>query len=399
MKLSVAANWDKALLANLKGLPVHSVFAKLGSDVLGGGRASYLLPEPTREEVRAYVREARRRKIKFNYLLNPVCTGNREYVASSRREIDKYLEWVAGLGVDYVTVAAPWLLQALKRNYPGLKVVVSALANVNNLQIARFYEDLGADSIVLPEHVNRDFKFLGALRKSVKCDIQLIANMTCLYGCPFQLYHANVISHSSCSGEGAEKFHLDYCVMNCTRARLLRAEEIIKSRWIRPEDLHVYEELGLDHFKLIERYDTTATLTKTARAYAARKYSGNLLDILNAKTDPGRQFPVHLKCLRGMNYAQALKLWELRGALYLKEQYLDNGALDGFLDFFRRTDCRVTDCGKCGYCKKTAKRAFRLDPAAAKRNLSKLDGKLDDFIAGGKPARRAAKPGRAGGRP
>lgn len=392
----MAANWDKALLDNLKGLPVHSVYGKLASDVLGGGRASYLLPEPSRKEVEAYVRQAHKRKIKFNYLLNPVCTGNKEYAAASHREIIGYLEWVNGLRPDYVTVAAPWLLQVIKRRFPGLKIAVSALANINSLQLAKFYEGLGAEVIILPEHVNRDFRFLEALRKGVECDIQLIANMTCLYGCPFQLYHGNVISHSSRSGEGAEGFYLDYCVMSCTRAKLLFPGEIIKSRWIRPEDLHVYEELGLDHFKLIERYDTTATLVRAARAYSARRYEGNLLDIMNAKTDPARQFPVPLKCLRAMDYPQALKLRDLRSALYLKEQYLDNRALDGFLDFFKTADCRKLSCKKCGYCGRVAKKAFRISPAAVKRNLKKLDGKLGGFVAGaeGRPG-KAARAGRA----
>ena len=382
MRLSVASNWDKALLDNLKGLPVESVYAKPGSDLLGGGRSSFLLPEPAWKEVRDHVREARKRKIKFNYLLNPSCLGNREYDAVSRREILDYIGRVADLGVDSVTVAIPWLLQAVKRNFPGLKVVVSSFAHINSLQTAKFYEDLGADAVVLPGYVNRDFGFLEALRKSVRCDIQLIANRTCLFGCPFQLYHADVGSHSSQSGHPTKGFYIDYCVLNCTRARLRSPEELIKSRWIRPEDLRAYEAIGIDHFKLIDRSDTTQTLTRAARAYAARKYDGSLLDILNTKTDVKRQLPVRLKYIIRPDCAKVMKLRDFESALYLKEQYLDNRALDGFLDFFKGVDCRVTDCKKCGYCARVAKKAFRLDPGAAKKNLKKLDEKLEDFISG-----------------
>ncbi|PIU18967.1 MAG: hypothetical protein COT18_09465 [Elusimicrobia bacterium CG08_land_8_20_14_0_20_59_10] len=383
MKLSVAANWDKALLDNLKGLPVHSVYAKPGSDILGGGRSSFLLPEPTRKEVGNYIREAHKRKIKFNYLLNPSCLGNMEYRAESRGEILEYIGWVESLGVDSVTVSVPWLLEVVKKSFPGLKVVISSFANINSLQIAKFYEDLGADGMILPGYVNRDFGFLQALRKSVRCGIQLIANRTCLFGCPFQLYHANVGSHSSQTGHHLKGFYIDYCVLNCTRIRLLSPEELIKSRWIRPEDLCAYEKIGIDHFKLIDRSDTTETLTRAARAYAARKYRGNLLDILNTKTEVKKQLPVKLKYLFRPDCAQIIKLRDFSGALYLKEQFLDNGALEGFLDFFRNMDCRNVSCEKCGYCAGTAKKAFRADPAAVKRNLKKLEEKLGDFISGG----------------
>ena len=54
----------------------------------------------------------------------------------------------------------------------------------------------------------------------------------------------------------------------------------IKSAWIRPEDLSRYEALGYTTFKLIERGMPSAELLKRVAAYSARRFDGNLAELL-----------------------------------------------------------------------------------------------------------------------
>ncbi len=381
MKLSVATNWDIQLLDNLKEFPqVHSVYAKLERDRLGGGRPSYLLPAVDKEQVRQYVQETQQRGLQFIYLLNPQCLDNLEYTAEFHQEMIAEIQWLQDIGVDYVTVSIPYLLQIIKKQFPRLKVFVSVFANINSVQRAKFFESLGADVISLPEYVNRDFNLLRQIKQGVKCEVQLIANMTCLYGCPFQLYHANLVSHASQAEHVSRGFCPDYCILNCTRAKISCAEELIKSRWIRPEDTYIYEEIGIDSFKIIERFDTSETLTRTVTAYAAERYDGNLADILNIKTRVERQLPPRVQFFLQPDLANIERLQDMEETLYLADQYIDNRGLDDFIEFFKTKDCYASSCEQCGYCKQTADRVVKIDQEKARACLARIDKKINDLI-------------------
>jgi hypothetical protein len=79
MKLSVACNFDEALLEGLQSYPVYEIYGKLTSDFFGGGRPSFYLPEVDRDGVRRTVELAHQRGIAFNYLLNASAMGNTEF--------------------------------------------------------------------------------------------------------------------------------------------------------------------------------------------------------------------------------------------------------------------------------------------------------------------------------
>jgi len=383
MKLSAATNWDLQLLDNLARFPeVAAVYGKMESDLVGGGRPSYLLPKVTRQAVQEYVAETHKRGMEFIYLMNPQCLDNLEYTAPFNRQLEEELCWLEEAGVDYITVSIPYLLQMVKKRHPRIKINVSVFANVNSVQRALFFQDLGADIITLPEYVNRDFKLLEQIKNRASAAVQLIANMTCLYGCPFQLYHANLVSHASQAGHRSGGFCPDYCIMNCTRIKISRPEEIIKSRWIRPEDTAYYEEAGIDSFKIIERFDTTETLTRTVHAYVRRRYDGNLADILNIKTDSRKQLPVDIDYFLQPGWADIHRLQDMEETLYLGDQYIDNNALEGFLEFFRTKDCYSSDCAECGYCRRAAEKAVKIPTAGTENMLCRLEDKLEALVSG-----------------
>jgi len=58
----------------------------------------------------------------------------------------------------------------------------------------------------------------------------------------------------------------------------------IKGRWIRPEDLYLYEEIGIEMFKISGRAMPTERILMAATAYSSRHYDGKLHDILNVLT-------------------------------------------------------------------------------------------------------------------
>ncbi len=149
MKLSVATNFDNALLERVAGLPVTEVYGKLPRDFVGGGRAGYSSGTVDGAGLEAHVRLAHRHGIKFNYLLNSVCMGNREWTRQGLHEIRRLLDFVSALGVDAVTVSTPYIAELVRRHYPKLAVKIGIFANIDTPTRARFWEDLGAETLVL----------------------------------------------------------------------------------------------------------------------------------------------------------------------------------------------------------------------------------------------------------
>lgn len=379
MRITIATNWDLELLENLKGLPIHTMYGKLPQDVVGGGRPSSILPHINREYAEKYIDAAHKQGIKFNYLMNAACLGNMEYDPDFEKAVIKELEWVDSMNVEYITVVVPYMLELIKKYFPRIKVVISIFSHVNSLQRAKFYEELGADEITVIQKLNRNFSFLKKLRETVKCDLQLLANTGCLFGCAYRGYHQNINAHASQQNNGTDGFYIDYPFINCSHQKLENPVELIKSRWIRPEDLHHYEAIGIDKFKLMERTKSTAWLTNTAKAYANRRYDGNLADILSLTDDRlAQQKRSALKYFKRTDSANLTQLKKITDALSDVEFFIDNRKLDGFIDFFKYHNCVETTCEKCQWCHSVASKACVISDRAnlGKQKLAEVTNDL-----------------------
>jgi collagenase-like PrtC family protease len=213
--------------------------------------------------------------------------------------------------------------------------------------------ELGADEINIDYMCNRDFRLLSALRQAVPCELSLLANDLCLYQCPYRQYHYNLVGHAGQEGHPLGGEYFDFCQVSCTTEMLSRPEQLIRARWIRPEDLRHYERLGFAKFKLSGRQMPTAWIARMVRAYAARSHRGNLGEILSgATTSPGRDLRFHIA----------------------------NDQLDGFLEHFRTRDC-ARDCTACDYCKTVAARAVSIPDQNTARCIRAYEHALDNLAS------------------
>lgn len=392
MKFSVPVNWEIGLLEIIPNEKVEEVYGKIGGDLIGGGRPSFSSPVIKRADFCAYVHKAHERGFKFNYLLNSFCLGNMELQKKGRTKIRKILDSLALAKVDIITVSIPYLLEIIKKSYPEFKVHVSSMACVSSPIRAKFWEGLGADQITLPfmdDNINRDFGSLRKIRKAVKCRIQLIANCQCLNGCPFNKYHNTLNSHDSQANKVKNNLHSYYCIISCALLRFLEPWKFISSSWIRPEDAHIYDDIGIDSLKLLDRGMKTEYILRIAKAYTAERYEGNLLDL----------FPFNNNAY--MNYKKGALEQALAGIVskFKKKEYgfipqpteedvyLNNRELDGFLEFFVRGNCSLGNCDECGYCKKIAEKALTISESYRQKVLSKSKNLLENIFAEGKNAR------------
>jgi len=384
---------------------VEEIFGAMPMTVVGGGKPGSSIPRVTPEQVEEYIRLAHSKGLKFDYLLNASCMGNMEWDENTHRELLSQLDWLNAIGVDTVTVAIPYLVELVKKRFPHLRVRVSTIAHVNSVARAKFFESMGADSITVDFNINRDFKLLRAVRDTVRCDLNLLVNDACLYECPFRFYHFNSISHSTHPYDPLKGFYVEYHLVRCSVERYSDLSQFIKSRWIRPEDLSIYEEMGLSSFKVSGRPMSSEWIVNTAKAYSTQRYNGNLCDILQITdlttkyanplsllsrvVEMGSKLARHKDLIRtfqtSADLPPHLKLLEhesFRSLLQAQPPkiYVDNQALDGFLTFFSKQECS-SGCAHCGYCQKKAEEVVKVDRREVDEYISILRNFLYDLLS------------------
>ncbi len=394
MRLSLASNYDPDLVARLKVYPVAEVFGKLPYDLVGGGRPSYMGTPFSYRQLAEYVSLVQNSGIAFNYLLNAACMGNREWGQRWQKKFNKFLEKLSRAGVLRVTVATPFLLELMKKRFPHFYVKVGIFAQVDTPRRAKFWEDLGADVITLESFsINRNFAALRAIRKAVRCELQLIVNHPCLPNCPMQYYHQNGFAHSS---NGSRNFFLDYCSLKCAHRRLQGPSLFIKSAWIRPEDVGYYEKIGYDSFKLLERGIPSAEMLKRVDAYSKKSFTGNLAELI---LPYGFRQPVRKErfwLLRNffrpfqVNPAKLKSFYDLikrQGMLFELDRQpvkIDSSKIpENFIEGFENRNCAMLDCSQCGYCEKIADDAVQIDPVFQREVLERFDEVEDMMVSGG----------------
>jgi collagenase-like PrtC family protease len=384
MQYTVACNWDPELLERINFPEVQSLFGGIPDAVISGGRPSNAVKKLSEAEIENFIRRVHDKGWEFNFNINSTCLSNEESTRAGFEKIIKYLEWIIGLGVDSVTISNTNLLNIVRKNFPNLKTKISTFQKVNNVQQAQRFEDLGVTALMLSEHINRDFRLLKDIRRHVKCKLILIANVGCVFNCPNIFSHANSIAHNGIAGNFKTVFaesHHSYCLQK----RLEDPVELVKIRWIRPEDVSFYEDVGIDMLKILERFSHTDTLAERVKAFHERKYAGNIIDLLGQMMQKhGRDGALlQIKQLSDENMEKAFRYFGAYSTALQDLYCLDNQKIaPDFINNFAKRDCDRLSCDECGYCREVAREAITvLDEAklaGVLRRLAEVRGGIAD---------------------
>lgn len=404
MDYSIATNFDKELLEyinnNDKKGRIKYIYGKLSKDILGGGRASMILPSINIKELKEYITLCHKYNLKFNYLYNPMCIDNADVDMKQQKKILKYIDKLIEIGVDGFTINSPYLCRMLRERYKDIGITIGAYACVNSILQIKYWKEMGADEITLHPSVNRRFKLLESMLEYTKgkdIKLRLIANNVCLKDCPYQISHGTEQSHASKKKDRTIFFDLD--LISCTYCKVSDGTKIITSEWIRPEDVKVYQNLcnkvGNQNLsiKLVERTKETKFLCRVVKAYVEEKYEGNLLEILNwpVKSEINKfdnfGFVTGLM-LGGYNIKKARKFEQVFEMPYI---YVDNKKLDGFINkFIEEDNCAFKECGsgtdhennKCNYCSSWAKKVITYNEEQRKQWQGQVSAFLKNFDNG-----------------
>ncbi len=356
MELVLASNFDDALVTGSASLPVSTFFGNFPVGLTGGGRPPHILPQIDAERFRTHLGAVHRQGRKFFATLNSNDLALKEYATGFEQafldEVDRLLD----LGVDGFVVAVPLLIELIHQAHPEVPISVSTFARIRTVTQGEFFLRLGASTLVI-EEANRDFALLrGLVRRGAS--VEILVNQTCLQGCPFRGHHLNTSSLASQPGQPCPA--LEYPIAECGWEMVQDPRRLVSAIYVRPEDLAVFEEIGISRFKVSGRNKPTPWLLRAATAYSERSYAGNLLDILSYV-----QVKAPLQYLRSVTEASVEPLEEMRSLRdaygRLGEVTIDNRAFPkGFLRRISATDCEHTSCDECGYCGTVAQKVLRI---------------------------------------
>ena len=150
------------------------------------------------------------------------------------------------------------------------------------------------------------------------------------------------------------------------------------------EDLGVYEAMGYTTFKLLERGIPSSELLRRVKAYAERRFDGNLAELLLSYgfKEPIRKEsrwtlrhffkPRQLNPLRMKPLFDLARLQGMLSPLAECPVSIDTQKIPkDFLDGFRNRDCASLDCQTCGYCGRIAEQAVSVAPEYSAEVLGK----------------------------
>ncbi len=319
---------------------VFEVYGSFQNGFFHSARPAKYLPSISKDEFKTHVSLGLKHNIRFNYLLNAPSYGNYEYTHTGQTELEQLLHFLCDAGVASVTVTTPYLIELIAHRFPQLEVVVSTIGYVNAKRGIDQFTNAGAKRIVLDVEANRDFRFLRHVTAKTKTDLEIVVNPVCLYQCHFKYNHYCTASfgakpHKDGCGHPYSQYYLNWCYLE----KLKNLGEFMRSPWVRPEDVPMYEEIGVRHFKIAGRGLSTDDLLSRARFYLEGHFSGNLLELLGWR-----------HWLQFRKTADGQKLAPL-------DIILENDDLSGFMDYFHKQEplCYL-GCEGCGHCDKWAKK-------------------------------------------
>jgi collagenase-like PrtC family protease len=317
-------------------IPVKDVYGSLKSSFLGSGRISAVLKPIKFGQLKNYVESCNKANITFSYTLNFNCTSNMEFTDKGKKQIIKFLRKLGAAGIDRFTVVLPPMIDLITYALPEAKISISVISDVDSYhRLKQFVTSKNVDRVIFPEYMNRKISRIEELTahgKDFGVDFGTIVNSLCLVDCPFRAFHYSFNAH----GRKSKNYQPgDYYSTRCALIKLDDPVELLKTGWIRPEDLKHYVDSGINLFKIAGRELVKPDFMRVVDIYNQGTFDGNLWDLYRGFCDTsGNPEIFH----------------------YNKVFDMQNKDLGQFTQrFFKaKSFCTGKDCASCNYCNENA---------------------------------------------
>lgn len=355
-QFKLGVNFDTELLSIICKLnnldnknKITELYGSIAEHAALAARPDFRLPDIKHTQLESYIAQARAYGIDFNYTLNSIMPyGSKIELNKNINDVVNLIKYLEFIDVYRLTVANPIMLEIIRKYAKSdIEIELSTCAHVDTItQIKYYHEVYGVNKFCGNLNKNRDFKFLEAVAKYCndnKIIYELMVNEFC--GVGGNGYATHCIYRDSCYMCHAtnhcyeDTLLLDeYPMKQCIVSREKDPANWLRLKWIRPEDLKYYNDLGLYNFKVTGRTGSTKYISETINGYLNESYDGNLLNLWKP-----------LESIKsGIEESQVSKI------------NIPNKMLDGFITKWAKghnCDCEV--CGEtCNYCKQFYERVL-----------------------------------------
>jgi len=260
MQISSPANFDFRLLKRLKG-KVHDTYGSLNCDPYETVLPDYTLPRLKINKLKDYIKYSHDSGIKFDYVMNhPYLTLNKERMS--------FLDKLNDIKVDIITLTSPEIISFVKRQYP-IKISTSVACNIDSLDKAMIYKELGCNIVCICHSKNYDLEFINLVKSKTGLAIKILVNNICLSGCPYVQEHFEKVDY------------FEKQIIKCLKIKLNNIDVLKRGGFIHPNDIKKYEDLGVDFLKIGGRTKPSGWIANCVEAYAKRNYNGNCFSLAN----------------------------------------------------------------------------------------------------------------------
>ncbi|QHS01683.1 MAG: hypothetical protein [Enterobacter phage ENC9] len=353
----IGTNFDLALLDKIVELNaknpqslINEVYGSTRAMAFVAARPDFRLPDVKDEELEVYVRRCNELGICFNYTLNSINPGTkRELTEWKKAAIQEYVQYLWSIGVWRITIANPVVMEIVREVNKEIEIEVSTILHVDAVtQIKYLHDQYNIKKVCCGIHKNRSVNFLkqaAAFCNENGIIFEVLVNEFCSNAGKGYTTHCSYrdscyIFHSTdVTAEDAKSLD-GYPMQHCIKARDTDPFNWLRTRFVRPQDLKLYRDIGITQFKVSGRTGSTEYIMKVLEAYSSEKFEGNLLElwkpletIYNNESDA--------------NYSHTVNI--------------ETSLLDGFLEkrWFKHPtfDCANEVCGStCTYCERYYKR-------------------------------------------
>ncbi len=211
-----------------------------------------------------------------------------KHIAEMLRNISEHIR------IRAVTTSSFPIAECLHHMNSSLKIRASEgmhLMSVRQLNLTRHLFNgyyIGYEGVRDLDEIERMRKWCDDNGKS----LHIVPNNSCLYCCPYYIYHGNVQSHLQDIVLAQEDPNTPVDRTAPCEQLLAKPEnkvKILQGMWIRPEDMR-HVSYYFDSMRLATR--TNKNLPDIVKAYCEGHWDGNLCDILEAMHDHSALFPV-----------------------------------------------------------------------------------------------------------
>ena len=291
--LNIGNTWDIKLLEGIKtleslydeGVKVDTLYGCTSCNIFGNARAPARVQKLSTEETRNFICKTHEQKLQIAWTINVSCIGDTQQFITkftkNRKQIENFFQY---LGVDILIVSHPLLMILLSKYEIDIPVEVSTITNITEPNQLTHLVDIGCNikRVCVPVGKNRDKAFLVSLVSVCEylgIEIEVMVNELCF----LDACNCEGLFRKSCYDMNAHATTanntLDYPRGFCIKAREKDFVNWLRAKWVLPQHMQYYEEIGIHRFKITGRTHPTEFLLGLLPSYLKRNHNGNLLDL------------------------------------------------------------------------------------------------------------------------